>query len=71
MDTLSRYTSFEQSNQIYETMVRLGAVQDYKVRLIHFDHLREDFKLQKKKIQNKNLADSRKHKDSILSQLRV
>lgn len=38
METCFQHLPYKSTHIIFETMVRLGAKVDYKVKLVHFEH---------------------------------
>lgn len=49
MEACMQSISFADSQPVYDTMCKLGAVADYKVKLVHFDHQRDSLKQQRSK----------------------
>ena len=48
MEACMQSISFADSQPVYETLTKLGAVADYRVKLVHFDHQRESLKQRSK-----------------------
>jgi hypothetical protein len=48
MEVSYKQTTYEKAHTIYETCCNLGATPNYKTKLVHFDHQREDIKIKRK-----------------------
>lgn len=45
MEACFNHAPYANAHIIYDTMTRLGAIADYRVKLVHFDHQRNDIKI--------------------------
>lgn len=44
METCYHHSTYKVSNAIYDTMCRYDVTSDNRIKLMHFDHRREDIK---------------------------
>lgn len=47
METCYHHSTYKISHILYETMCRYDVVPDNKIKMLHFDHRREDIKREK------------------------